>query len=378
MKWWPIIGASIAGGVAAAVLLRKGDDEPERVIEGARAEPIIIMPSPTSTGYKLVNAILDKLRSAAQSSGIPLGVMVGWVAKESGGKLTSTTSLDERGYFQLMPDESKSLGLDHQRLSMDPDYSIAAGVKLIQKYADKASGIAIAPKGSSYFWRLVKLIHTMGASAVAKIIAGAKDAGAASSWDALERHALANEARYLHETKHSPSKWFPLVDQVYQIGFPFGFGNDPTMVAGDPTVEAYDLARMLASEWPNGTTEEQQAAAWATRNRAAFLGVTIGHLLTPTGEYGPQDEVRQFASTSQPPTDATLAVAHAVLSLPPMSDPTGGAVDFWNPAAHARGNAASVAGLLEGYEATPDELRADFHRNGLRVLGCVGNVELLG
>ncbi len=187
---------------------------------------------PKSTRYRLVDAILPQLKQAADSSRIPLGLLVGWIARESGGRLGETTKLDERGLFQLMPSESKALGLDHQKLSTDVVYSINGGLLLIAKYMRQADELGIAPKGSSYYWRVVKFLHTMGTGAVNKIIKAAKDAGQTGSWEALEKYAMDNNEKFLHETKHSPVKWCPLVDAVYQVGAPFGFGGDQTMVVG--------------------------------------------------------------------------------------------------------------------------------------------------
>jgi hypothetical protein len=189
-------------------------------------------PTPGTTGYKRVDAILDELKKAAQASGIPLGVIVGWIAKESGGRLDDVTKYDERGYFQLMPDESKTIGYDHQRLSTDPVYSINAGLALIGKYMGDVDKFAVAPRGSSYYWRLVKLAHSMGSGAVKKIIDEAKAAGAAGSWESLERYATANDSHFLSTTKHSPIKWFPFVDTVYNVGAPFGFGTSDQVVGG--------------------------------------------------------------------------------------------------------------------------------------------------
>lgn len=190
---------------------------------------------PSSTGSHNVDKILDKLKVVASSTGIPLGFLIGWIIKESGGRLDEKTSLDERGYFQLMPSESKSLGLDHERLSTDSDYSIAGGVKLIQMYMKRADALGIAPHGTSYYWKLVKLLHTMGSGSVDAIVAAAKAAGATGSWEDLEQYATDNNATLLSATKHSPSKWFPLVDKVYSAGKAFGFGSDSppgTAVAG--------------------------------------------------------------------------------------------------------------------------------------------------
>ena len=183
------------------------------------------IPSTGKTGYKLVDKILDKLRAAASSSGIPLGLLVGWIAKESGGKLADTTSLDERGYFQLMPDESKSIGVDHERLSTDSDYSISAGIKLVQHYQAVVDALGVAAKGSSYYWRLVKLAHSMGAGQVKKIVTAAKADDQVDTWDDLESDALS-----MHVTGPQPKKWFSFVDSVYSIGVPFGFGSSSSNV----------------------------------------------------------------------------------------------------------------------------------------------------
>lgn len=185
-----------------------------------------------STGYKLVDAILSELRKAAESSGIPLGLLVGWIAKESGGRLADTTKYDERGYFQLMPDESKRLGLDHQRLSTDSVYSINGGLLLIGLYMKAVEALGVAKPGSAYFWKLVKLAHSMGSGAMKQVVQAAQAVGDASTWSALEQYAEDHDAEMLHLTKHSPAKWFPFVDKVYAVGAPFGFG-DVTVVGGE-------------------------------------------------------------------------------------------------------------------------------------------------
>ncbi len=185
-------------------------------------------PAPGKTGYKKIDAIMGELQKASQSSGIPLGLLVGWIAKESGGRLDEVTKLDERGYFQLMPSESAALGLDHQRLSTDPIYSINAGLALIGKYMAAVDALKVAPRGSTYYWALVKLCHTMGSGATKKIVDAAKTAGVAGSWETLEKYATAHDSELLSSTKHSPLKWFPLVDKVAEVGAPFGFGDPVT------------------------------------------------------------------------------------------------------------------------------------------------------
>jgi len=229
----------IGAGIATLLILSKSDERPVPVHEPD------LPPVPGSTRYRKVDAILPELKKAAAASGIPLGLLVGWIARESAGEIGPPWPAQkpkplkgepdsERGYFQLTPSESKRLGIsleDHKRLSVEPSFSIEAGLKLVREYMKDVDKLTAAVRGSPYYWRLVKLVHTMGIGATKKILEGAKGANEAGSWEALKQHALDNEKKYLSLTKHSPSKWFPLVDQVYETGKPFGFG-DETMVVG--------------------------------------------------------------------------------------------------------------------------------------------------
>ena len=224
-----LAGSFVAGAVALGAALWALLSGPDRAVKDIVPDALPQAPTLGKTGYKRIDAILGKLQSVAQATGIPLGLLVGWIAKESGGKLADHTSLDERGYFQLMPAESKSIGVDHERLSTDSDYSIDAGIKLIRRYQSSVNdlNLAAAPAGSSFYWKLVKLGHSMGAGQMRKVVSAAKDAGQAKSWEQLEQFAIGMSIR-----GPQPKKWFPFVDSVYKIGQPFGFGNETAMVAG--------------------------------------------------------------------------------------------------------------------------------------------------
>lgn len=191
--------------------------------------------TPSTTGYKRVDALLPKLREIASSSSIPLGLLVGWIAKESGGKLAvhpqpgaGDTKKDERGYFQLMPNESKDLGVDHQRLSTDSDYSLDAGVKLVKHYQAVVDALSAAVRGTTFYWLLVKLAHTVGSGQIKKWAKAARDAGRGATWDDFKAFVLGE-----HWTGPQPKKWLPFVDEVYAVGVSFGFGSaDTPLVSG--------------------------------------------------------------------------------------------------------------------------------------------------
>lgn len=237
-----------AGTAALVVVLLTRDNPPVHDPDFEPNEPNPALPAGTlSTRYKLVDAIMDHvtepdgtvqpgLKQAAKTSGIPLGLLVGWIAKESGGKLSDTTSMDERGYFQLMPDESKSLGIDHDRLSTDPLYSINAGLLLIGKYmqviAKDAPSVAV---GTSFYFLLVKLAHTQGSGDTKVLIDGARAAGALGNWNDFYNYGLSGQAR----TKHSPAKWFPFLADIFQIGRPFGFGTDVPPITNVGAIDGY-------------------------------------------------------------------------------------------------------------------------------------------
>ena len=144
--------------------------------------------------------------------------------------------------------------------------------------------------------------------------------------------------------------------------------------ASDLDVEA--LSRAIESCRSSGTVEERQAVGWVCRNRAAKLGVTVCELLVPDGQYGPRGEGRDFVSTEAPPSDVSTQVARATLRLPSNFDPTGGATDFWCPAQQREQR--EIADALGDTDVLgEDEAREALVASGLRVVGLVGDLELL-
>lgn len=230
-----LIGTGIVAGVGALVVKLLTDDA--HTFKDIQPDA---PPTPGKTGYKRVDALLPKLTQIASAAGIPLGLLVAWICKESGGKLGDTTSMDERGYFQLSPDESKKLGLDHQRLSIDSDYSLQAGVELIHEYEGVVQGLNVpaATSYSAFYWLLVKLCHTVGTGQTKKWVQAALDAGAAGSWHDFETFVRGKSWK-----GPQPSKWFPFMDALYAVGKPFGFGDassvGPAVVGGDSQMRAH-------------------------------------------------------------------------------------------------------------------------------------------
>ena len=217
----------VLGGIALIALAFAKDNRALPV-----HEPDLPPGAPGQTRYMKINAIMPQLQQAAQTSGVPLGLLIGWVAKESGGRLDEVTKMDERGLFQLHPAESKALGIDHQRLSTDLVYSINAGLMLIAKYMKLVDGLAVAPRGSQYYWWLVKFNHSIGSGATKKIVEAAKAAGKARTLDALRTYAMDHESELFRAVKHSPTKWAGLTDAVMVVGQPFGFGDAGTVLVG--------------------------------------------------------------------------------------------------------------------------------------------------
>lgn len=238
-----LIPAVLIGG-AVILALAYLASEPERpprpdfqpdAAPGAKVVPGLTL---ASTGYSRVDKILGELKKASDSSQIPLGLFVGWLARESGGALSAhpqdglgDTTLDERGYFRLTPSESKSLGVDHKRLSTDSVYSINAGLLLIGRYMAAVDKLGAAPKGSSYFWCLVKLAHSAGMAAVEHLVSKAKAAGQAGSWGALEKFAFGLDDKGSQKWM----LWMPFVASVHKTGRPYGFGVDEPIIAGTDT-----------------------------------------------------------------------------------------------------------------------------------------------
>ncbi|GAB3510805.1 hypothetical protein GCM10027341_49650 [Spirosoma knui] len=158
--------------------------------------------SATTSGGAVANAMPDRFRMLIPAltkyrGNWPLDFLLAWIKKESDGSIKSHTSLDERGYFQLHPDESKTLNVDHQRLSTDSDYSIQAGIQLVNlraKSAAKYAAMLGVPASGEVYLALTKLMHWLPFG-VQNIVSVMKKKGfAPKSWESFKAFCVTNSA----------------------------------------------------------------------------------------------------------------------------------------------------------------------------------------
>ncbi len=179
------------------------------------------------------------------SSSIPISFELGWAKRESGGNNADTTPGREYGFFQISPQESRALGLDHDRIHVDPPYAVQAGVALINDYAGKAADLGYA-FDTDDFWRIVKLIHTVGLGGTRQIIDAA--GGGSPSWSQIE----ANVDSGMFVGGRTAASAFGIVDDTMSMGA--------------------DLADQLGVSLSEGSS----GASPGTKTALVALGVTAG------------------------------------------------------------------------------------------------------
>ena len=185
----------------------------------------------TPSWVRTVVPLLEKYRGD-----IPLDFLLGWIAVESSGRLgTVTQSLNERGYFQNHPGESKTLKLDHDRLSRDPDYSVQGGIALVRYGARQAQALGFT-YGSELSWAYAKLRHWLPLGIKVLLEDMKKRGFKPATWNDFRTYVLRNQQRldeaikneYIRHRPHLrswtlPPKWhskhgIEVVDRVFKRG----------------------------------------------------------------------------------------------------------------------------------------------------------------
>jgi hypothetical protein len=158
---------------------------------------------------------IDKHRGS-----IPREFLLGWMAIESDGRVSTVSPLGERGYFQIMwqGGEAKTqLGLtesEFRRLTTDREFSIEKGVQLAEVFRQHfLRKFPQVPDGSDLLWRLTKGRHALP-STLDRILDKRVKAGTPITWQAVSKGLPARISGNIDRTLDVAGKLKPLADLV--------------------------------------------------------------------------------------------------------------------------------------------------------------------
>jgi LAS superfamily LD-carboxypeptidase LdcB len=190
------------------------------VIERTLIQAGAQMPPPVPRSQCAVTPRRDLTTLVEANRGdIPLEFLLGWIDVESAGVLEPPTSLCERGYFQLYPEDSVRLGLDHDKVGTDSEYSVKAGIQLVnraRRQIEPLTGHYGITPGSELYWRLVKLWHWIP-SGPQKILAAMQAAGAEPrDWESIREFARSHAEPLRRTIRRDPRDGIAGVDRMFQ------------------------------------------------------------------------------------------------------------------------------------------------------------------
>jgi hypothetical protein len=207
--WSRLAGGMFGGlfvGTAHAEGVRKGDLIENR--KGAvttvdnvlpAGEKIFVQQQEAEAQGNLKNhqKIVDRLDAEASRGGVPLELLLGWIDKESSGRLGYVEpkgDLDEIGLFQISADERtdylKLKPADRAKILTDATFSIRQGVRLANFYQQVLEKKFDIATGSPAVWELVKLCHKSGLPTVDRMLTNLQKANvdlSQASWRDLKQ-----------------------------------------------------------------------------------------------------------------------------------------------------------------------------------------------
>jgi hypothetical protein len=205
-------------------LQRKEKERPKRDAETAEMRAVSNRPKVRET-----LPLLQRFRGD-----IPLYLLLGWIDVESSGKVTAEmhNKQDEISYFQIPLDDRQRMHFDkpgdREKLIANTkegrEFAIKVGiadVKLNEKYL-QSLGVTRDPNSETY-WKLVKLVHTIGIGEVRTLFRNMKkdlDSGTSTvdpipaSWDEIKEHIQAST----YSNRSHLLERFGAVDFVIMVG----------------------------------------------------------------------------------------------------------------------------------------------------------------
>jgi hypothetical protein len=172
----------------------------DRLVRPVLAAAGVSRPKPATTTSSWARQLMPLLN--LYRGDIPLEFLLGWIDVESGGHIDSSTTLKELGYFQIHPDEwkerisAKFPGRKFEELSTDPDFSVRAGIMLVEGNRNAVTNslqqLGFKP-GPDLFWYVVKLWHWSPLGIDVTLRHMKQNGFCPSNWDEFRNYMCSNQ-----------------------------------------------------------------------------------------------------------------------------------------------------------------------------------------